>query len=277
LYAGRQFNAAAMPQKEIHLTVHPPFWETWWFISLVAAGVVLLLFVFINQHNRQQFEKKLQRLEAEKNLKQERERISKDLHDSLGAYANAVLYNIELLESEKEEAAKQVLLGELRFASKDIMTSLRETVWALKKESYTAEECFLRIRNFIQPLTRYFSHIHFSVEGDTPTGVVLHYADALNLVRIVQEAVSNSIKHAGAKNVLISSSVAKGEWMITVQDDGTGFDYPLSKQKDEGNGLYNMQYRGNASGIAFSINAANGGTRVVLRVALPAAVTANIK
>jgi signal transduction histidine kinase len=45
--------------------------------------------------------KKLQILENERRLKEERERISRDLHDSLGVYANAVLYNTELLEKEK--------------------------------------------------------------------------------------------------------------------------------------------------------------------------------
>lgn len=65
---------------------------------------------------------------TKKQIKLERERISKDLHDSLGAYANAVLYNIELLEKEKAEPKRNELIGDLKFASKDIITSLRETV-----------------------------------------------------------------------------------------------------------------------------------------------------
>jgi signal transduction histidine kinase len=155
----------------------------------------------INQRNKRKFEKKLQQLENERQLKQERERISKDLHDSLGAYANAVLYNTELLEKENAEQKRKELIGDLKFASKDIITSLRETVWALKKEAYTAEECFVRIKNFIQPLVRYYRHINFIIEGTAPADMPLHYTKALALVRIVQEATANAIKHSDAKNI----------------------------------------------------------------------------
>jgi signal transduction histidine kinase len=253
LYAARQFDAGAKPQRQIRLVIEPPFFKTWWFIGLLASGVLFLLVVFINQQNRRKYEKKLRDLEAEKKVKQERERLSKDLHDSLGAYANAVLYNVELLESEKDDAARQVLLGELRFASKDIITALRETVWALKKEQYTAEECLLRIRNFIQPLSRYFSRISFHITGDAPAGKRLHYTEALNLVRVVQEAVSNSIKHADALTIVVESVVEDGRWTLVVRDDGKGFDYGRAKKEEAGNGLGNMAYRASASGFRLTI------------------------
>ena len=59
-------------------------------------------------------------------------------------------------------------MKDLKFASKDIITSLRETIWALKKDNYTAEDCLLRIKNFIQPFARYYPHIKFTVEGEAP-------------------------------------------------------------------------------------------------------------
>lgn len=66
-------------------------------------------------------------------MRLERERISRDLHDSIGAYANAVLYKSELLQQEENVNERNDLIKDLRFASKDIITSLRETIWALKK------------------------------------------------------------------------------------------------------------------------------------------------
>jgi signal transduction histidine kinase len=181
----------------------------------------------------------------------ERERISRDLHDSLGAYANAVLYNTELLAQENSNDKRNELMKDLKFASKDIITSLRETVWALNKESYTAEDCLLRIRNFIQPFSRYYSHINFTIEGEAPDAMQFHYTKALNLVRIIQEAVSNAIKHAEAKNISVRSSSDGDKWKLTVSDDGKGFDYNAAKKMEAGNGLTNMQRRASDSGFDF--------------------------
>lgn len=251
IYAARQFDANATPLKEITIIINSPFWKTWWFITIAALAFIMLLVYFINENNKKKYTKRLQVLENERQLKSERERISKDLHDNLGAYANAVLYNIELLEKEKTTEKRNELIDDLKFASKDIITSLRETVWALKKEKYTAEECFVRIRNFIQPLTRYYSHIHFKTEGASSPDLELPYTKALNMVRIVQEAVSNSIKHASPGNIIISSFFTDNRWGIKVSDDGKGFDYLKAKQMEQGNGLNNMQQRAAESGFEF--------------------------
>lgn len=253
IYASRSFDKDAKPMKEIRIIISPPFWKSWWFLSLAAVLFICMLAYFINQNNKRKYAKKLQQLENERQLKEERERISKDLHDSLGAYANAVLYNTELLEKEKEEEKKKELIGDLKFASKDIITSLRETVWALKKETYTAEDCLVRIRNFIQPFAKYYSHIHFRVEGETPAGMELHYTKALNLVRIMQEAISNSIKHANPENITVSSFLMTDKWKLTIADDGKGFDYHSMKEQEQGNGLNNIEHRAAESGFALNI------------------------
>ena len=267
IYASRQFDVNAKPLREIIIIIKPPFWKTWWFITIAALIFLVLLVYFINENNKKKYAKQLQALENERQLKSERERISKDLHDNLGAYANAVLYNIELLEKEKTEGKRNDLIGDLKYASKDIITSLRETVWALKKERYTAEECFVRIRNFIQPLTRYYSQIHFKTEGEPSPDMELPYTKALNIVRIVQEAVSNSIKHAQPANIIITSFFTNNRWSIKVSDDGMGFDYIKVKQLEQGNGLNNMQQRAAESGFEFSTESnENTGTTITIIV-----------
>jgi len=254
LYASRQFDKDAKPMKELIIVINPPFWKTWWFRLILGIAVVALLYYIINQRNKAKYAAQLQQLENERKIKEERERISRDLHDSLGAYANAVLYNTELLEKENSEEKKKALVGDLKFASKDIITSLRETVWALKKEQYTAEECLVRSRNFVQPLTRYYQHINFTIEGDAPAGRILHYTKALNVVRIVQEAVANSIKHSDAKNIHILSVTDNDKWNITVKDDGKGFNIDELKESVSGNGLNNMEQRAADAGFGYFVN-----------------------
>lgn len=255
IYASRSFDKQAKPMKSIRIVILPPFWKTWWFLGALGLLLLVLTSFGINQQIQKKFSKKLQQLENERQIKLERERISKDLHDSLGAYANAVLYNIELLEKEGTDRKKNELIGELKFASKDIITSLRETVWAFKKEQYSAEECLLRIRNFIQPLTRYYQQIHFHIGGTAPDHMNLHYTKALSVVRIVQEAVTNGIKHANPSAIHINSQTTNdNKWNIVVQDDGTGFNPADLKESEKGNGLNNMEHRAAEAGIMLSVH-----------------------
>ncbi len=249
LFASRLFNKDAKPLKEIILIIHPPFWKSWWFLLGLFLVLTSVLGLSISYYNKTKYNKKIADIENNYKIQIERERISRDLHDSIGAYANAVLYKTELLENEINTTDRVGLMSDLKFASKDIITSLRETVWALKKEIYTGEECLVRIRNFVQPLARYYSHIHFKIEGDAPNGKEFHYTKALNLVRIVQEAVSNSIKHAGAKNIIVTSNIEGERWKMTIKDDGSGFNLEQEKMQEAGNGLTNMQKR--ASDVAF--------------------------
>ncbi len=267
IYASRFFDKDAQPLKTIVIIINPPFWKTWWFITAIILLAIAILAYSFNRYNKNKYQKKLAVLENEHRIQIERERISRDLHDSIGAYANAVLYNTELLQKENDFKEKNALMNDLKFASKDIITSLRETVWALKKDNYTAEECLLRIKNFIQALARYYPHIQFKAEGEASAEKILYHTKALHVVRIVQEAITNAIKHAAANNISLSSSLHEGKWELTVIDDGKGFDYGMMKQAEQGNGLLNMNQRATESGITFTVSSMQGsGTKVTMLI-----------
>ena len=269
LFASRQFDPHASPMKEIVIVIKPPFYITWWFISAAAFLLIALLTISINLSNRRKFQKKLQLLENEKQMKLERERISRDLHDNLGAYANAVLHSSQLLENEQVNEKRERLVGDLKFASRDIITSLKETVWALNDDEFSGEECLLRIRNFMYPLSRYYPTTAFSVTGNAPANLKLHSANALNLVRIVQEAISNSLKHAEPANICVSSGVGDNEWTITVTDDGKGFSVNETERSGQGNGLYNMKSRATESGFSLSVVSIPTGTSITIKLKYP--------
>ncbi len=256
IFASRFFDKDAKPLKEIIIIIRPPFWKSWWFLTGLFLLLTSLLGFGIGYYNKTKYNKKITTIENEYKIQMERQRISRDLHDSIGAYANAVLYKTELLENEINVVERVDLMNDLKFASKDIITSLRETVWALKKEIYTGEECLVRVRNFVQPLARFYSHILFKIEGEAPADIQFHYTKALNLVRIIQEAVSNSIKHANAKNIVVTSNIVNSKWKLTIHDDGKGFDYEAAKILETGNGLHNMQLRAFEAGFDFTIETA---------------------
>jgi signal transduction histidine kinase len=264
MYASSYFDKNAVALKEVLIIIKPPFYKAWWFILLMSLFTILLVIYFVNLYNRTRYRKSMAILMTQQKVQEERERISMELHDSIGAYANAVLYNTELLEAEKEEPVKIRLMKDLRFASKDIITALRETIWAFKGNSFSAQDCMLRIRNFVHPFSRYYPAINFKIEGDAPAGKPLPNASALSIVRIVQESVNNAIKHSNPGNITVLSEVSGAEWILTIKDDGAGFDI---KTIDRGNGLINMKKRADELGFYLNITSEKGkGTTVIIKI-----------
>src|SRR5690606_35915996 len=123
------------------------------------------------------------------------------------------------------------------------------------------------IRNFIQALSRYYPHIHFAVEGDAPVHKTLHHSQALNVVRMAQEIVTNSIKHSTASKIYLKNSERNERWVITFADDGKGFDEAVLKSDSKGDGLNNLRKRATESGFEFVIIAEPGnGTTINISV-----------
>lgn len=267
VFASKLFNPGAKAMNSIHIVIAQPFWNTWWFRLLLGAIAVAIIYYLVSKEQKAKYRKKLDILAHENELKEEREKISKDLHDSIGAYANVVLYKTEMLQQEKNPLAFGQLVTELKFASKDIITSLRENIWALKQEEFSAEDCFLRIKSFLHAITRYYPQLNLKVKGEAPKDTTLYYRNALHVVRIVQEAVTNIIKHADATHVIVQSSENDLQWILQVTDDGKGFDAALAGIDDEGNGLINIRHRVQEAGFGYELITSPGnGTEVRISI-----------
>lgn len=267
LYASHIFNKNAKPLKELVIIIHPPFWQTWWFLIISALSLIGLLVIIINRYNAVKFREKLNILNQEKKLQNERERISHDLHDNIGAFAHTILFKANSLEEGNEEKVNRDSLEDMKFAARDILLSLRETIWAFKSEKFSTNACIIRIRNFIQPLSRYYPKIKFQLTDDNQSTHQLPHQDALNLVRIIQEVVTNAIKHAAPTNIKITSKIIADKWIISIADNGSGFDLNTIKK---GNGLDNIKRRATHSNFNIEYySSAEEGTKVEIIVTFP--------
>ncbi|MCU0386994.1 MAG: histidine kinase, partial [Chitinophagaceae bacterium] len=260
LFASSFFKADAEPLKELEIVIRNPFWKSGWFRTLIAILLIGLVVVAFYLKFKRRYQAQQLQLKMEEQKRIERERISRDLHDSLGAYVNVVLYHIELLEDGKNLTEVGPVLTNLKFASKDMINVLRDTVWALKKDSFTAQDCVIRIREFLHSCSKYYSSINFSFEGNVPEEKVLVYNKALNLLRIVEEGVTNSIKHSGCRNIVLRSLEDGMNWKIEIEDDGKGFD---AHSEYDGNGLHNIKSRALESGFKINFDSkALSGTKI---------------
>jgi len=248
-------------------------------LLLVIAGG--LFFLFFKEYKKRQRFKVQVMMEEEKRMsaqavteaeESQRKRIAADLHDNLGVQANAILYGTELLKNDQRE--KEVLVNELHDTAKDMLLSLRETLWAMKNTMITSAEVWLRIINFGKQMQRYYPDIKITTTGAAPENLLLRSALALHVVLMLQEAVNNAARHAAARNIAVESSLIGDDWHISIKDDGSGFDLNAAKRKTDSYGLTNMWERAMSAGIVLSIDTApSSGTVVHISIPVTVAVT----
>jgi signal transduction histidine kinase len=228
-------------------------------LFLLMAAVIAWL-VFKNYRKRQQLSMQLA-IEKEKIMaaqavkdagEQERKRIAADLHDNLGAQANAILYSAELLLQEQNEGKH--LVNELHYTAKDMLTSLRETLWVLNKTDVTAADIWLRIINFCSQMNRHYPGIKMITEGTIPSDVHFNSAKALNIVFIIQEGVNNALRHASATVINVHSEYSRDHWRLCVKDNGKGFTDLTVREGKEHYGLSNMRERATAASLNLTIS-----------------------
>lgn len=192
----------------------------------------------------------------------ERNRIAADLHDNLGAQANAILYGTELLQQQHGAP-----VADLHHTAQDMLTSLRETLWVLKKQDLTASNIWLRIVNFSKQISRHYPALTIKTSGTVPAQLPLRSTQALHIVFIVQEALNNAIRHSAAKDITLTSDWQAAEWQISITDNGTGFDLATITQKQEQYGLSNMKERAAAAQLRLLVDTAiTKGTRIQLLI-----------
>lgn len=228
------------------------------FIALVVFLVLLSGYLYFKNYQ------KITTLKLEKAIEEtnqnERLRISRDLHDNMGAYATSLLAQIDSLELSANSTNPNEI-KELRADAENIMSTLRETIWILKTRTISASHFF--------ELVKVYAGKHLSKNPGTTVkfneqvngNKELSPAESLNLYRIVQEVIQNILKHAGATEVEFNLS-CNGQISIAIHDNGKGFN---PEQLAGSSGLDNMRYRAGEIHYNFALQSAPGqGTTVTI-------------
>ncbi len=220
--------------------------------AALALSAVLLFVVFMlyanyrKKRERQKQQETIAVMQAEENA---RKRIASDLHDNIGAYAAAISAGVDELYTE--QAVSPQILENLKGNVSEIMTSLRDTIWALSKESVTLTNLSDRIKIYVQKIQPSYKNIRIVVEEDINSDQVLSPLNALHLFRILQESLNNSLKHSKCTQVMVTFK-SDGGGTINVEDDGNGFDPDNSP--GTGNGIFNMRSRAQEAGITMAFS-----------------------
>jgi two-component system nitrate/nitrite sensor histidine kinase NarX len=203
----------------------------------------------------------------------ERERIARELHDSLAQILGVAHLRIVALGSRPELAAAPKALAELA----DLATLTEEAYRDVREAILGLREASRVDRGFIESLEAYlekYSHqsgIPATLETTLDGELALPPRSELQIIRVIQEALTNVRKHGAATSVAVRISDGPEGTTIVIADDGHGFDVAETLLGREGFGLHTMRERMELVGGTLTIDSALGrGTRIIAMMPRPA-------
>jgi signal transduction histidine kinase len=196
----------------------------------------------------------------------ERNRLARELHDSVSQKLFALVLSAEtaatLLERDAGAAREQVAaLGPL---AQEAQRELRELIFELRPPSLSEEGLAATLRKEVDVLQRVHEReIELRITGAARPGP----AAEENVLRIAQEALHNALKHAGPGRIELRMETRDGRLLVTVADSGAGFDPDEAGLRSRRLGLTSMEERARALGGTLAISSTPGeGTTVTLEL-----------
>jgi signal transduction histidine kinase len=242
-------------------------------MSLIVIALVVIIWLVYRQQRlkhrqlAQEHELKtaIAQIETQNRLQQQRLEISRDLHDNIGAQLTFIISSVDNIKYAFDLANTQLdeKLQNISDFARDTIVELRDTIWAMNHNDISFEDLRARILNFIEKAKEANADIVFSFSiDDGLNGVRLTSVQGMNVYRAIQEAVNNALKYSKAKNLSIALTKDVRGVVVSIADDGLGFDQSAVAL---GNGIVNMQNRITAIGGAFQIHTEpGGGTKITM-------------
>ncbi|OLY90788.1 Signal transduction histidine kinase [Cnuella takakiae] len=245
-----------------------------WFIIIGSASLLLVLiffFLLLYQYYRRRLSHVQELYALRRNYdaallqsqleiqEQTYSQISEEIHDNIGQVLSLVKLNINTLDRdsnpEKISTTNALLaqaIADLRNLSHLLNTNyIREAGF-----SESIQQLLLHLQKSGQYRTRLVEpEGRFSVDGQ----------QAIILFRMVQEIVSNALRHAGANEFCVTLEQSNGRRRIVLSDNGRGFDTSILNQPGGGLGIRNMKQRAASVGAAVDIESQpNQGTTITI-------------
>jgi signal transduction histidine kinase len=253
-------------------------------VPIVARGSVIAAFYVTDKEGADEFDEADQRViemlaahaavaienarllerSRELSIVEERNRLARELHDSVSQKLFGLVLGAEsagtLLDRDPEAAAEQVArLGEL---AQEALGELRELIFELRPASLEEEGLAATLRKEVDVLRRVHGRdIELRIAGSVDC------ASEGEVLRVAQEALNNALRHAEAERIELRMEARDGRLIVTVADDGIGFDPADRALRSRRLGLTSMEERALALGGTLNVVSRPGeGTTVTLEV-----------
>jgi signal transduction histidine kinase len=273
---------AALPRGSVVLFKEASFWDIYrWriigVISLCIVEAVLIVGLLVERANRRRADAGLQQSQRElltltgrllQAQESERRRIARELHDDLNQGLALLAVHLDLLGQKPPESGPR--FAERMWEMSDRVRQLSSVVHGVSTALHPSKLEQLGLVATVRGLCHELARAHgLAIEfSDRSIAASIPGETALCLYRIVQEALSNIIKHSGARHAWVDLSGNEGGVALRVVDDGVGFDVGVTETKG-GLGLVSMRERLRVVGGTIAIDARpSSGTRIDVYVPL---------
>jgi len=198
---------------------------------------------------------------------EERNRLARDLHDSV----SQTLFSISLVAdaaatlTERDPAQAKAQLEGLRDMARAAVQEMRALIFELRPAELGADGLAPTLRKHVEVLGRVY-RTPIELRDNGYRRLAPHVEREVYMV--AQEAVSNALKHSQASKIEVDLGLADGVATLVVADDGTGFDPADTKIRATRLGITSMEERAQAIGGTLRIHSGPRGTRVELEVPL---------
>lgn len=257
-FEARAINSAGLISPNsatISFSVLAPFYRRWWFISAMVLIVCGLAYLF--------YRSRLKRL---RELEKIRYGIATDLHDDIGASLSQISLVSEVLALKNKDASDEdkESLKTIAQTSRNAVGAMSEMVWAINPRRDNLPDTVQRMRHFAGDILT-SAGIKFTFISPALDREIKIDADTRrHLYLIFKEIINNAVKYSGATEISITFSRFDKTLMLTVKDNGHGFN---PSEKHSGNGLTNIRFRAEKIGGKLDVISDNGkGTSVVLEI-----------
>ena len=250
--------------RSLDVYIKPTLLEEWWFLPAVGLYLILMAGAIVYFWTMYNFRQRMK-------VESMRNQIAGDLHDEVGSTLGSIAIFTKVLRRNFEKSAPEALpvLDRISVSSQETIDNLRDTVWAINPINDDAAQLIEKMRSFAyQILTAKEIKVEFVNEFDGRPHLVKNLKIGMqtrrNVYLMFKEAVHNIVKHSECKSVNITLAKHKEGLILTVKDDGKGFD---TTEKYQGNGLNNFHKRAEESFITLKISSTVGkGTLIEMLV-----------
>jgi PAS domain S-box-containing protein len=234
--------------------------------SIQLGSIPCLIYLCHDITERKRMEDALRTRERELQAAlQERERISQDLHDGILQSLFAVGLNLEVTKSSMPPKTSKMAGGSLDKSIDQlnrVMREVRSFIARLDLDLFEGKDLPTALQHALKSLMEnQATRVRLAVEDRAAKAVSVE--QSLHLFHVIQEAVSNCIRHGGAQEARVSLKMLKQGVRLSIRDNGRGFNPHVAK--GVGHGLANMAARARKIGGRFTIlSKENEGTRIIL-------------
>lgn len=234
-----------------HFVIKKYWWSQWWFIVLINVVIIAIVLLLIRNSINQRLKVELIR-----------RGIASDLHDDIGATLSSINIYAEMAQ---EEVGENEHLEQIRDHVGDTISRLDDLVWSINPKHDSMEQLMQRMQyTSVVLLEATGVQCHFNYDKKM-LDLKLNLADKRNVYLLFKEIVNNVIKHAQCRNCHINFEYQQPHLILSVKDDGIGFDTTLDAKGR--NGLKNMRYRAGRMNGTVQINSSHKkGSNIVVQL-----------